>query len=568
MRSVLGKVWNNPNAISDTSLLDSFSPSVAQLLHNRNITTQEDADVFFQPEYEPCIYDPFLLKGMEQAVQIIDNALKENLRILIYGDYDADGICASTILKKVFERLGCTQVDVYIPHRQDEGYGLHIEPLQRAYHNGVDVIITVDCGSTNFEEAEYCKQHNMQLIITDHHTVFDNIPCADVLVNPHQKGDTYPFKDISGTTVAFKLASALLEYKRQRGDENTPPPGWEKWFLDLVAIATITDVMPVVDENRVLVKYGLQVLAKTRRVGLRALMGVCNVSSSVLSSFTLGFLLGPRLNAAGRMRHAKIAFNLLNTTSAYEAKMLAQKIEILNRERKKIVEDILKEIHEDDTSHEAIVIGSDKWPIGVLGIVAGRLSDMYGKPAFIYQKQHHKIVGSARTPLHFNTIHILEQCSDVLQKFGGHAQAGGFTVDPSYEEQFQQKIINATQQSTPKDISPHLQIDSEISDMQELTEIRTTLYQLQPFGPGNPDPLFILRNVSLSGMEVMGRNKQHLKMTAIDKKGASYEVLGFWFGDKVQNRPYEQVDLVCCVSMSSARTPTPSLELIDMKIYE
>ena len=403
--SMLGRKWEVVDSVGG-----DFATSI---LAQRGVKTQKDKDKFLKPDYAEETHDPYLLKGMEQAVQLLEQEIQNNSHFLIYGDYDADGVCASIILQDTLRALGVEKVSVYIPHRQEEGYGMNKQSLDNAFHSGVDVVITVDCGSTNFEEAKHCKELGMRLIITDHHTVLDKTPECDVLINPHQKGDAYPFKNIAGTTVAFKLACALLaHYRETHKDEKLPVQGWEKWFLDLVALATITDVMPVVGENRALVKYGLLVLSKTRRVGLQALMSMCNVgSNSNLNSFTLGFLLGPRINAAGRMSHANIAFNLLNAKTKQDAFALAKKLDALNTERKKVVDDILAEIQEGDCkNNEAIVLGSEHWPVGVLGIVAGRLCDTYQKPAFIYQRQHSKIVGSARTPHNFNTVHILEQC--------------------------------------------------------------------------------------------------------------------------------------------------------------
>ena len=483
--SVLGRKWE----VVDSKQSDFATRVLAQ----RGVKTQQEKEKFFQPDYVEETHDPYLLKGMKQAVQVIEQAIQNKAHFLIYGDYDADGVCASTILQDTLNALGAEKISVYIPHRQEEGYGMNKQALDSAFHSGVDVVITVDCGSTNVDEAKHCKDLGMQLIITDHHTVLENAPVCDAFINPHQKGDKYPFKDIAGTTVAFKLACALLtHYRKEHKDAQLPVEGWEKWFLDLVALATITDVMPVVGENRTLVKYGLLVLAKTRRVGLQALMVVCNIPPHArLSSFTLGFLLGPRINAAGRMSHANIAFNLLNAKKKQDAFVLARKIDALNTERKKVVEDILEEIQGQElNSKEAIVLGNEHWPVGVLGIVAGRLCDTYQKPAFIYQKQHSNIVGSARTPHNFNTVRMLEQCSSLLKKFGGHAQAGGFTASCNNEQSFQQQVITTAKNITPVEFIPVLSIDHEFKAKSIPDEIYTTYNALSRLEKGIKNQFF------------------------------------------------------------------------------
>lgn len=558
--SVLGRKWE---------VVESVAGDFAtHILARRGVKTKKQTQKFFKPDYAEETHDPYLLKGMKQAVQLIKQAIHNKSHFLIYGDYDADGVCASVILQDTLNALGADKVSVYIPHRQEEGYGMNKQALDNAFHNGVDVVITVDCGSTNFDEAKHCKELGMKLIITDHHTVLDTTPECDSFINPHQKGDKYPFKNIAGTTVAFKLACALLtHYRATHKDTKLPIQGWEKWFLDLVALATITDVMPVVGENRALVTYGLMVLSKTRRVGLQALMVVCNISANArLSSFTLGFLLGPRINAAGRMSHANIAFNLLNAKTKQDAYVLARKINDLNEQRKKLVEDILEEIQSQEfQSKEAIVLGSEHWPVGVLGIVAGRLCDTYQKPAFIYQRQHSNIVGSARTPHNFNTVSILEQCSGVLKKFGGHAQAGGFTASCNNEENFQQQVITTAKKITPVEFIPVLSIDYELKQADIPRELYTTLQNLEPFGEGNQEPVFLMKNVVVHNQETVGRKQNHLKLW-LKRSSVVHAAIGFGFAfcaDKLSVG--QKIDVAFCLRIGDDNQNT--LELIDINIH-
>ncbi|MEX0916837.1 MAG: single-stranded-DNA-specific exonuclease RecJ, partial [Candidatus Spechtbacterales bacterium] len=444
-----------------------YHPLVAQILWKRGVRSQKEVDAFFNPDYETDTHDPFLLSGMEEAVEVIGSALESDEHILIYGDYDADGVCASTVLAETLQSLGGRKISVYIPHRQDEGYGLNDDAVRKAAADGVNLIVTVDCGSTNNSQVLLAKELGMRIVVTDHHTVLREAPHADAFVNPHKKGDTYPFKGLSGTAVAFKVACALVA--RGRGKAHAMPVGWEKWLLDLVALSTITDVMPLIGENRALVRWGLFVLAQTRREGLRALMRVSGVTPTLnrsknttnLNPFTLGFALGPRLNAAGRMEHAQLAFDLLNASDKDEADRLAGLLDAANRRRQTVVRDILSQISEEDILvHPAVVVGSEEWPIGVLGIVAGRIADTYGKPAFIYQRQETRLVGSARTPAHIHTVGVLESCESVLEKFGGHAQAGGFTAALTQEGVLRERIISHVASLEYRD--PSLSIDSVI----------------------------------------------------------------------------------------------------------
>jgi len=505
---------------------------VTQILWNRNVRTQQAVDAFFNPDYETDTHDPRLLKGMEEAVTIVVAAIEKGEHILVYGDYDADGVCASTVLYETFNTLGAKKVSVYIPHRQDEGYGLNDEAIRKAARDGVQLVITVDCGSTNVSQVALAKELGMRIVVTDHHTVLRVAPAADAFVNPHQKGDEYPFKGLSGTAVAFKLACALVDIWRKEHPNEAPAPGWEKWLLDLVALSTITDVMPLVGENRALVRWGLVVLAQTRREGLRALMRVSGVvptleratSTTNLNPFTLGFALGPRLNAAGRMEHAQLAFDLLNATTVEEADRLAKLLDAANRRRQTVVRDILLQIpYEDIADAPAVVVGSEAWPIGVLGIVAGRIADTHGKPAFIYQRQEARLVGSARTPAHIHTVRVLQSCESILEKFGGHAQAGGFTATLANESALRQGIIAHV--STLEHRDPSLSIDAPIKPADISWETHDALSTLAPYGQDNPEPVFLLKGMRLASKQEVGKGA-HIRCI-LEADGYSLKAMGF-----------------------------------------
>lgn len=507
-----------------------YHPLVRQILWNRGLKNQNEIDAFFNPDYETDTHDSFLLSGMEDAVANIGGAITNKEHILVYGDYDADGVCASTLLYEALVELGASKVSVYIPHRQEEGYGLNEVAIRRAAADGVRLVITVDCGSTNVAQVALAKELGMRVVVTDHHTVLREEPAADAFINPHKKNDTYPFKGLSGTAVAFKLACALRARGVGRAAELSE--GWEKWMLDLVALSTITDVMPLTGENRALVRWGLVVLAQTRREGLRALMRISGVTPTLnrsgnttnLSPFTLGFALGPRLNAAGRMEHAQIAFDLLNAKTREEADQLAQTLDAANRRRQSVVKNILSQISYDDiVATPAVVAGSESWPIGVLGIVAGRIADAYGKPAFIYQRQEGKLVGSARTPAHIHTVRVLESCESVLEKFGGHAQAGGFTALLAHEEVLRERIVGHISSLPYQD--PTISIDARVDIGAIGWELYDALSALAPYGQDNPEPLFLMEGVRLAEKQEVGKGA-HVRCVLTDAEH-SVKAMGF-----------------------------------------
>ncbi len=398
-----------------------------QILKIKGHTTKKQKEDFLNFDYEKDLHDPNLLSGIKKAVKIISKAIEEKNKIAIYGDYDADGVCASTV---VYETLLSLEVDInniiiYIPNRNDDGYGMNIESLKLLKEKGVELIITVDLGSTNIEETKWIKENGLKIIITDHHIVHKETPKADAFINPHKKNSKYPFKQICGAMVAFKLCIALLSYQREN-NKKTPVIGWEKWLLDVVAIATVADVMPLLDENRTVVKYGLFVLSQTKRKGIINLLDLANIKANriegtintTLTAENIGFLLAPRINAAGRIDDAMIAFKTITSKNEEEAKKLALTLDSLNDKRKDEVDKILKKIKDKKINDKSAIVQGDKdWMLGVVGIVAGRLSEMYNKPSFIYQVKDDLIIGSARTPEHFNTIDILNNVKDILIKF-------------------------------------------------------------------------------------------------------------------------------------------------------
>ena len=536
--SIFNKKWKfYDSAPADfINLFPEFSDITKQLLWNRDIKEKTGVSKFFSSNYSEDLHDPYLLKDIKKAAIRILGAIKKNESILIYGDYDADGVCASTLLKTVLERLGAQSVKVYIPDRHDEGYGMNLEAMEKFVKDRVNLIITVDCGSANIGEIEFAQKNGVDVIVTDHHQVLENSNFAYAFINPQRKDDKYPFKGLSGTTVAFKLTQVLLnEDKKEGGSTNLNlPEGWEKWLLDLVAISIVTDVMPLIDENRILLKFGLLVLAKTRRLGIRALMKQARVNINKIDAHTLGFVLGPRLNAAGRMLHANLAFDLLNSEDFFEAERLAQELEVLNNERRDVVAEIVRDLNKKEFNKDfAIIEGSESWPIGVLGIAAGRLADKYNKPTFLYQKKHSTLVGSARTPELFNTVTILASSSLYLEKFGGHAQAGGFTALLSNEEHLRDLIKKVSQEYAEQigedKIVPTVKIDAHINLKDINWDLWDEIERFNPFGEGNLKPMFLAESVCVVSSGMVGQNGNHFRCCVKDTDGNSKKAIGFNF---------------------------------------
>jgi len=516
-----------------------FSYIVQDLLWQRGLRTQKDIDEFFNPDYETDIHDPLLLKDIKKGIARVRKAVKKKESIVVYGDYDVDGVCATTLLIDTLKKLGGS-VGVYIPDRSKEGHGLNIAAIDSFIKQKIDLLITVDCGITSIDEVAYAQKNGIDVIITDHHQVISK-NTALAVIDPHQKEDKYPFKDLCGTAIAFKFSIALLRSARKDGwlKDKGLHKEWEKWFLDLVALATVSDVMPLLGENRTLLTYGLYVLAHQKRVGIRELMKVAKVSpaysaapcSTNLTPRTIGFILGPRINSAGRIDHANTAFALLNAKDQAEGKKFAEKLEATNTKRQRIIEKIMRELKDKGEEFQdapAIVVGSRKWPIGVLGIVAGRLSDKYWKPAFVYEIQNEIIVGSARTIPGFNIVRALTAAKKHLLKFGGHPAAAGFTAAIYDEDKFKKALLNYAGTIFKKGVPPRVfLIDARVSSEDFTWKTFDDLERFAPFGEANPKPIFSLDNLTIQSIRSIGNGKKHFLMRLTNKEGSMWKALFF-----------------------------------------
>lgn len=489
-----------------------INPVILQLLRNRGLTDAEEIDKFLRPQYDD-LHSPFLFRDMKKLVARVRQARDNQETVCVYGDYDSDGVCSSVLLFEALRAVGLAKVEVYIPHREKEGYGLNKAAIDYLAGLGVKLLMTVDCGSTNVEEVDYARQKGLDVIIIDHHELPAKPPAGVVaFINPHLAGETYPFADLAAVGVTFKAAQALWQ-------EFNLPSGQDKWFLDLAAIATITDMMPLVGENRVLVKFGLKVLNKTRRPGLQFLVKAMRGSLGKLDVYDVGFKIGPRLNAAGRIDHANTAYELLETSDAEAASKLARELNAANAERQAAMERAVKQALlqvEAQLPHNKVLLAvGDDWPVGVVGLVSGKITERFNRPSLVVTRTAKGLVGSGRSIAGFDiTAALAEIAPDYLERFGGHAGACGLTLKPvDILEDFIKAInIIADKKLSEDDLIKALKIDAVLTLDQVNWDLVSALENMAPFGMANPRPRFASNQVKISDIKTMGSDGQHLRL--------------------------------------------------------
>ena len=512
--------------------LTTYNRLLRQLLWNRGLKTKEEIEKFLNPDYEKHVHDPFLFKGMEKAVLRVIKAIDSKEKIIIFADYDADGIDGAVVLAEFLKKVEAN-FEVFIPDRFVEQYGLSMARVEEFKGLGAKLVITIDCGITDFNEIEKANEYGIDTIIFDHHIVPPKWPNAYAIIDHKQEDDTYPEKVLCGTGLAFKLVQGVLARKNYG-----IIPGWEKWLLDSVAIATVADMVPLTGENRVLVKYGIDVLKKMRRAGIRSILQSRNIQPQEITSGTIGFVLSPRINAASRMDHANTAFELLLTENQIEAEWLTKRLEEKNTERRGLVDEILKKLDEKFAGVESpklIFEGSREWPAGVLGIAANRLLEKYHCPVFLYSRQQNVVKGSCRASEGVNVVELMRGAEDCFSDFGGHAFSGGFSLLPEKLEDLEKRLRKSLDSFIYKEISR--EADAEISLDDVTPEIYAMLQELEPFGQGNPKPVFLLHDILIKELRHVGSDKTHVKMKLSDKGiGAIYfrgSHNGFKAGDTV-----------------------------------
>ena len=527
--------------------LPQLSPLVAELLVARGHQDLAAVRQFLSTSIEG-LHDPFELRDMDKAVQILRAAMREGMRVLIHGDYDCDGICATALLMDGLTELG-VDVDYHIPDRFVEGYGLSMKAVERCRDEGFGLLLSVDCGSSSHKEIEAAMAAGLQVVITDHHQVPASPPAPHALVNPQHPEDNYPFKGLCGTGVAFKLLLAL------RGESKDQPAH----LLDLVALATIADVVPLVDENRVLVQHGLQILSKTERPGLKALLEAAGrEADGEVDAFTVGFTIAPRLNASGRLEHAKAGVELLRCGSPDEARTQAASLHNLNEERKECEQRIGREIEERLLAEPwryqdgAIVEWGEDWHEGVIGITAGRLAEKFGVPALVISVNAERAKGSGRSPENVDLFRAMGECGEIFTKFGGHPRAGGFSLPPDRLDELRKTFVAAV--NSLRDGLAPVWIDASLGLKQVTLGLVKGLQRLEPYGEANPKPVFLLEGVTVVGQRTVGKNNDHLSLE-LEQGGLRQRAIAFRQGTDIdaldsQNTRY---DLLCQVGLEQYR---------------
>ena len=569
----MNKIWKinkkAPKEFSDK--FPEYSKLTIQLLWSRGLRNQKSIDEFFNPDYDQDLHDPFLLKDVKLAIKRINQAAAKKEKVVIFADYDADGICGGVILSEVLKSVNI-EPDIYIPDRNKEGYGLNFKAIEEIAKKGVKLILTIDCGITDFEEVKLANKLGMDVIIIDHHEIPKKLPPAVAIIDPKQKKDKYPFKYLAATGVAFKVLQAFFKTKKI-------PIKEEKWLLDLVAIATVTDSMLLLGENRTLVRYGLIVLSQTKRVGLRELMKIARVKpvfnpqtlETNLNTYTLGFILGPRLNAASRIDHGTTAYKLLTAISEEDAREVSLKLEQKNQERQRTTERILREartrVLNYSPKRKIIFEGDETWLAGIVGLIAQKLTNEFGLPCFIYQKTKDYSIGSVRGVPGFNVVMALTKCKKFLIEFGGHYGAAGFRILNKNLIDFHRAIEKyGSKELGTEEITPYLYIDADI-DINDLNWVTfEQLEKMAPFGEGNPAPLFLLKEAKITEMKSVGSNSCHLKIS-LEKGTKKFKAIGFGlanFCDKIKLG--EEVDIVFeMIANEWNGTRELQLKIVDLK---
>lgn len=514
----------NENDVEEIKKDNNISDLLAKVLINRGLTDKNEINKFLYSKIED-LNNPFLLNDMDIAVNRILLAKERNEKVIVYGDYDVDGITSIAVMVKFFRELGIN-IEYYLPSRLEEGYGLNNDALLKIRNNGTDLLITVDCGISAYNEVEYAKSLGMEVIVTDHHECPEKLPETIAVIDPKRPDNTYPFNALAGVGVTFKLIQAIslkLELDRKKYLK----------YLDIVCLGTVADIVPLVNENRVIVKYGLMLVRETKNIGLRALIklsGYTKIDSSLIS-----FGLAPRINACGRMGKADLALELLLTNDVSEAERIALELNTINKERqeveKNIMEDAIKIIEEKKLyEDDVIVVGKEGWHHGVIGIVASKITETYYKPSILVCFEDGIGKGSGRSVDGFDLHKALTACMDDLDRFGGHEMAIGLTVKQDSFEKFRKDVNEYAKNVIEKDKIPTIKVDAEINaDMISLDKLNE-LEILEPYGESNPMPIFVYKNIRVEGIRLLS-NDRHLKLMLKDGS-AIFDAIAFNMGDK------------------------------------
>jgi single-stranded-DNA-specific exonuclease len=517
--------------------LKSHDELTASLLSRRGILTKEDAEKFLNPSYDTHLYDPFLMVDMKKSAERFASAILSGEKIVVWSDYDCDGIPGGVLLHDFLAKAGAN-FENYIPHRHDEGYGMNVDGIEKlAKESSVKLIVTVDSGITDVAPVARAKELGVDVIITDHHLPGEKLPDAFAVVNPNARADeTYPFHGLCGSGVAWKLVCATLAIAPTLREK--VPVGWEKWLLDMVGLATIADMVPLTDENRLLATYGLKVMRKSPRIGLQKLCRGMRVEQRTITEDDVGFMIAPRVNAASRMGDARDAFRLFTTTDESEADALSKKMEKANRQRKAEAGAITRAVHmrlkERSEMRSVIALGDPEWRPALLGLVANTIADEYERPVFLWGREGNmRLKGSVRSGGTTHILDLMRAAEKAFVEFGGHAAAGGFAVQDTEVFFLEDRLVEAHAKILEGKMSEDSLVqraDAHITPEEATTSFLLKVEKLAPFGQQNAKPVFLLREIIVREISRFGKGEEHLKLkiTSVDGTGKSIEVVTFF----------------------------------------
>lgn len=545
----MNKKWQiyetDENKIQEIEQKYQINQLLATILVNRNITEKEDIRLFLEPT-RGDFHNPFLITDMEKAVERIIKAIENQEKVTIYGDYDVDGITSITVLKSFLQDRGLA-VESYIPNRLEEGYGLNKQAIEKIAQNGCELMITVDCGISAIEEINYANSLGIETIVTDHHEPGNELPKALAVIDNKRKDSTYPFRELAGVGVVFKVTQAIGMKLGLKEEEYLK-------YLDIVCVGTISDIVPLVNENRVIAKLGLMLIRQTKNIGLRSIINSSGYTK--IDSNSISFGIAPRINACGRMGKAEEALELLMSKNYNQVSELTQRLNEHNRIRqeteKNIFENAVKQIEEEHLeNNNAIIVGGHNWHHGVIGIVSSKITEMYFKPSILLSFEEDGIgKGSGRSIPGFDLHDALMQCMDTIEKFGGHSMAVGITVRKEKFKLFREEFEKIAEAAHIDEIMPVIQVDSKIEIKDINKEMVESLKQLEPFGEGNRMPVFVFKNLKIDSIRALSEGK-HLKMTLKDNN-TIINSIGFNLGHLAEEyRIGDKIDVVGVLEINS-----------------